>query len=287
MLFRSIAPGVNSASYPQWLNQTYSSNFKRGIYTINVLTAGTGYNGGATGTVAFAASGFTISGNGTGLDGTITFGTGGKVQSIDITNPGSGYTFLTITGGTGGNTLVYDPIYSPAWGLGADPIRDLSAYYAIANASLNADENGVFTVTNSYRKIILVANPTGYNSTALATTGTLDATTTLTVGGATTYAVGAIVTDSVTGAKGRVVDWNAAIGKLRIIRTFNENYGIGAGASGVFAVGSTVSPGNGVISAIVTPTVQPGSGDILYAEYRSPITRSVGQNEIIALVLEF
>lgn len=284
----SIAPGINDTYYTQWLNQVNSASYKRGIYVINVLNGGSGYNGAASGTVSFPSANITITGDGVGLAGTVTFGTGGTVQSIEVTNPGTGYTFVTMTI-AGGNGFTYDPIFTPAWGLGADPVRDLSAYYCIINSSLNSTEGGTFTVTNDYRKICLVANPTNYNSSIISTSQTLDATTTLTLtsgGGAGAYAVDAVVTDSVTGAKGRVVDWNSTTGKLRIIRTYNENYGV-AGASAAFAIGSTVQPATGIISGITTPQVQPGSGNIIYAEYRTPITRSTGQSENITLVLEF
>ncbi len=284
----TVAPGATDAYYPQWLNQTYSASFIKGIYTINVLSGGTGYNSGAAGTVAFPSAGITVTGDGNGIAGNVVFGVGGGVQQIIITNPGAGYTFfnMTITGGTG---FTYDPIFTAPWGLGTDPVRDLNAYYAIVNNSLNSNEGGVFTVQSSYRKILLVANPTLYNSSTLATYATLDATTTLVLsggGGPTGYTAGQVVTDSVTGAKGRVVDWNNTTGYLRIIRTYNENAG-NAGASLAFQVGSIVSTGTGTISSIITPTVQPGSGSVVYAEYRTPITRSLGQSENITLVLEF
>jgi len=165
----------------------------------------------------------------------------------------------------------------------------LSAYYCIINSSLNSIEGGAFTVTNDYRKISLIANPTDYNSSTISTSQTRDATTTLTLtsgGGAGVYLADEVVTDSVTGAKGRVVDWNSTSGKLRIIRTSSENYA-SAGASAAFSIGSTVSPGSGIVGTITTPQVQPGSGDIIYSEYRTPITRSLGQSENITLVLEY
>lgn len=284
----TIAPSVSDVYYTQWQNQVYSANFKRGIYTINVLSAGTGYNGGAVGTISFPSASIVVSGNGSGLAGNVTFGTGGVVQNIEITNPGSGYTFLsmTITGGTG---FTYDTIFSPAYGLGANPVLDMSAYYAIVNCSLNSNESGVFTVTNDYRKICLVSNPTNFSSTILSTSVTLDSTTTLVLtggGGLSGYNPDQVVTDSVSGAKGRVVDWDSTTGKLRIIRTTNENFGQ-AGAANAFTVGSTVTAGTGVISSITNPTVAPGSGNIIYTEYRTPISRSLGQSENIIVVVEF
>jgi hypothetical protein len=286
------APGSNDPYFPQWTNQLNSANFKQGVYVINVTAGGSGYNSGVSGTVSIGsgtAGSVTILGNGINLVGTMTFGSGGTITNINITNPGSGYTYMSIAV-TGGSGFTYDPIFTPSWGLGADPVQDLSAYYAIINSTLNSNE-GPFTVTNDYRKICLVYNPTTYSSSALATTQYLDATWTFQL--QTGLAVGAytsdeVVYDSATGAYGRVVDFNNTTGVLRIIRTSNENAGI-AGASAGFAVGSTVAPGIGIIqtAGIKTPTVQAGSGHIIYVEYRSPIARSLGQSENISLVVEF
>lgn len=284
----TAAPGLNDPYYTQWLSQQNSATFKRGIYVINVLNGGSGYNGGSSGTISFPSVGITVSGNGTGLAGTVTFGAGGVVQSIEVTNPGSGYTFLTMTI-TGGNGFTYDPIFTPAWGLGSDPMYDMSAYFAIINSSLNSNEGGTFTVSNDYRKIALIANPTDYNSSIVSTAQIKDVTTSLVLtggGGPTGYVPDQVVTDSVTGAKGRVVDWNSTTGILRVIRTSDENYGV-PGASANFAVGSTIQSGTGVVGSITTPTVQPYSGRMLYVEYRTPITRSLGQSENITVVLEY
>ena len=284
----TAAPGINDPYYQQWLSQSNSASFKQGVYVINVLNGGSGYNGGASGVLSFPSASISIVGNGTGLAGNVTFGSGGVVQSIDVTNPGTGYTFLTMSI-TGGTNFTYDPIYTSSWGLGTDPARDMSAFYCIINSTFNSDEGGVFTVTNDYRKICLVVNPTNYNSSTICNSQTQDATITLVLtggGGATGYLSDEVVTDSVTGAKGCVVDWNTTTGHLRIIRTSIENFGM-AGAANAFTVGSTVQPGTGQISTITTPTIQPGNGSIIYAEYRTPITRSLGQSENITLVLEF
>lgn len=282
------APGAMDYSYPQWTNQQSSKNFKQGIYAINVTSSGTGYNGGVAGTVSFPSGSIAVRGNGSGLAGTVTFGSGGSVIDIEVTNPGSGYTHANIVI-SGGNGFVPDIIYSPSWGLGADPVYDLCAFNLIVNTKLDSAEgNGDFTIANDYRKICLIANPTDYNTTTLSTSTTMDATTTLVLtngGGDSAYLPDTVVTCSSTGAVGRVVDWNSNTGKLRIIRTSNENYNI-VGANALFAAGGTVTPGSGVISGVTTPEVQAGSGQILYVENRRPITRALNQTESLTIVVE-
>lgn len=288
-----VAPGINDPYYPQYNNQQTSAANKQGVYVINVVNGGSGYNGGVAGNVSIHSGilgNVSVFGDGAGLTGTMSFGSGGVITNIVITNPGSGYTYLTLSV-TGGNGLIVDVIYTPSWGLGADPVQDLCAFYCIVNSTLNSADGGIFTIANSYRKICLIANPTNYNSTSVATSQFLDATisiplqTSLVVDA---YASGQVITDSITGKKGRVVDWNSTTGILRVICTWNENSN-NSGASAGFAVGATISPSTGVVQSIgmIPPTVQPGSGHIIYVEYRTPIMRSQGQTENIVLVLEY
>lgn len=273
----------------QWTSQQNSANLKRGVYVINVLNGGTwGFNGGNSGTIAFPSANIVVKGNGNGIAGTVTFGPSGYVQSIEVTNPGTGYTHLTMTIEGNNHDFTYEPIYSPAWGLGADPVYDLNAYNVIVNTVFNASEGGIFTTTNEYRKICLLANPFDYSTTNICTAQLRDATTTLTVAGTTgpsTFLPDQIITGTVSGAKARVVDWNSTTNKVRIIRTVNENYDQ-AGAGNSFTVGDGVASGVSV-TTVTPPTVQPYSGQLIYTEYRQPITRTTGQSENVIIVLEF
>ena len=272
---------ANSPYFNQWTSQTNSATYKGGVYTVNVISGGTGYNAGAAGSAPLSTNA-TITGDGTGIQGTITYGAGGSILSIQITNPGTGYSYIDIipTGGTG---VVLDVIYTSMKGLGVDPVSDLNAFNCIINQSLISNESGVFTVTNSYRKVCLVSNPYTYNTTTIATATDLDATISLVVSGGS-YTPNEVVTDSVTGAKGIVVD--SGNGVVRVIRTSNENFSY-AGGSTSFQAGSTLQPSSGTISSITEPTVAKYSGKIIYAEYRPAILRATGQTENITVVLSF
>lgn len=293
----TAAPAPADPYYPQWLNQKYSKSFKGGIYVINTLSVGSGYNGGIAGTRAVTNAEtdaeFKVIGDGTGLQYTVTYGSGGSITDVEVTNPGSGYTHATISATTGVGAS-FDVIFSPMYGLGVDPAMDACARYLLINTSLvGAEGSGDFTITNDYRKILLVFNPTNYGTTTKATAATLDATIKLNVGtGLSTgaYPVDAIVTGATSGAKGRVVDFNATSGDLRIIRTSSENSGQ-VGANNDFTVGESVTSvpvtGTATILTITTPEVQRQSGSVLYSEYRTPVMRSELQAENINIIVKF
>jgi len=283
--------------FTQWQQQVYSASFKGGIYTINVTGIGAGYNGGIAGTRAVADAEtdaeFKIVGDGTGIQFTVTYGSGGSITDIEVTNPGSGYTHATIrlTGGTGAS---FDVIYSPMTGLGCDPVNDVVARYLLLDTVLTgAEGSGDFTISNDYRKICLVYNPTNFGTATISTSATLDATTKLNVGtglSAGVFPVDAIVTGASSGAKGRVVDYDSVTGILRVIRTSSENLD-NLGANNSFAASETLqsSPGTGnvAIGSISDSEVKLYSGEIIYSEYRSPITRSELQSEDFKIVVKF
>lgn len=283
----------------QWLNQGYSANlYAGGIYMIKVLTNGTGYNGSGAGTRtvtnAETDAQFRVIGDGTGLEYTITYGSGGSITDVEIYNPGSGYTHATITAGVnGGSGATFEVIFTPMTGLGADPVKDLVGRYLLLDTSLVNDEGaGDFTVTNEYRKLLLIYNPTNYGTTTVATNSTLDATITLimSAGGSGDYPVDAVVTGSNSLAKGRVVDFNTSTKALRIIRTTDENNNnVGANNNFVTSEALTSVPGTGTatIVSITNPEVKKYSGDVIYSEYRGPVLRNIAQTEKISVVCKF
>lgn len=285
----AVAPTLGDHYYNQWTAQQTSANFKGGIYNIEILTGGTGYNGGLSGTRnvtdAETDAEFKVIGNGTGMQFTVTYASG-VITDIEVTNPGVGYTYAAVqaSGGTGATFL---PIITPASGLGVNPASDLIATELIVGLELNSDEGGDFTVLNEYRKILLIKNPTEYGSTTVLTAATASAMTTLQLTGVTsTFDEDSVVT-APNLAKGRVVDWNQATNDVRVIRTWNEN-AASIGANNEFLAGQVVtstSGGTGTIGAIVLPEVQKYSGTVIYSEYRRPITRSEGQTENIKIVL--
>lgn len=290
------APLEGDPYYAQWVNQGYSANFKGGIYTINVTSGGTGYNSGVAGTHSVTDSEtdthFRVIGDGIGLQCNVVYSNSGTIVDVEVTSPGTGYTYATVEA-IGGGGAAFDVIFTSMSGLGVDPKRDVVARYLLVGMSLTGDEGGDFNITNDFRKIILMQDPLVYGSSTVATSTTLNACQTLFVAtglpvGA--YPVDAVVTGSISGAKGRVVDFVSSTGAIRILRTSSENSGI-LGANNAFQVGDTLTsvPGTGSqsILSITNPEVNRYSGQMLYAEYRAPTLRNEFQTEEIRLVVKF
>lgn len=292
----NVAPAPADPYYTQWLNQGYSTSLKGGIYIINTLLAGTGYNGGIAGTRAVTNAEtdaeFKVIGDGTGLQYTVTYGSGGSILGIEVTNPGTGYTHATISA-TGGVGASFDIIYTSMQGLGADPVRNITARYLLVSMTLTGNEGGDFPTANDFRKVVLVQNPLDYGASSIALSSTLMATQIVNVGtglGSGAYPVDAVITGGTSGAKGRVVEFDTVTGDIRVIRTLSENSGQ-VGANNSFQVGEalTSSPGTGggTIVALTNPDVQPHSGEILYSENKAPVNRGPSQSEDIKLVVKF
>jgi hypothetical protein len=293
-----VAPSeIDVVNYYQWTSQLNSASYKSGIYTINVVNGGGGYNGGVAGTRVVASGSaetdpeFKIIGNGSNIGYTVTYGAGGTVTDIEITNPGTGYTHATISA-TGGSNLVVDVIYTPSSGLGCDPVKDTSALYFLCTVSLNDDEGGKFTIDNDYRKVCLISNPFNYGTSVVATSSTVGAYITLTFSsvtdGANTFAPDQIVTGASSGAKARIIDFDG-VNVLRVIRTSSENLGQ-LGANNNFLVGETVAVGSksGIVSNVTLPDIDTRTGEVIYSEYKSnPTLRGPGQTETIKIIVEF
>lgn len=269
-------PGSTDSYYSQWLVQAAATSGS--IDNIIVTNGGTGYT---------SAPAVAIAGDGTGATATATI-SAGAVTAINITNPGSGYTYVTISlsGGAGSNAAA-SAIISPKGGHGSDPVKELGGFYVIMNVRLEyADGGGDFPVDNDYRRIGILKDPVLFGTTNLATTSTLRATKTLTLqaGVAGTFVVDEIITQSTTGATGRIVSYDPTTRVINYIKQQGVQNNID------FTTGNNITgAGSGAVgnvSAVGNPEVAIDSGEIIYFENRRPINRAADQLEDIKIVVE-
>lgn len=234
----------------QWLVQ--QAAVPGTIDRIDVLTAGTQYTQVPT---------ITIVGDGTGATATATI-SGGNVTGIIVTATGSGYTWAEVqitNGGVASNGATAKAIISPFAGHGADATAELGGYQVLVNGKLIYDENGAFTISNDYRRLGLLKNPTltGTNGTR-ATAADYDQTTRLTFNSVsgTEFVQDEVVTGSTSNATGVVIDWNSTTSVLRlslVSGTFIPGETIvGADASGVLLT-YTATATSGTTNTIVLP----------------------------------
>ena len=114
-----------------------------------------------------------IKGDGTGGEATIIINNDSKVDSITVSNGGSGYTYGTVdlvNGNvpTGTTNPTFNVIIPPQGGHGADIYRELGAYNVLVYSRIENDtQNPDFITGNQIARVGLVQNPQSYNSTSL------------------------------------------------------------------------------------------------------------------------
>ena len=156
------------------------------------------------------------------------------------------------------------------------------------------DGSGDFNVTNDFRRIALLRNPTDSTTGSTASASTLDATKSITFSGTPgSFQADEKITQATSGAVGYVVDFNATTKVLRYIQPQFANQGIDTNQNltaftGTATVTGGTSGATGTPSSHdTTPELTADSGEILYVENRKPITRASDQTENVKLIVEF
>jgi hypothetical protein len=112
-----------------------------------------------------------IRGDGTGAECTITVNNDQEVESINISNQGSNYTYGNVdlvAGGfpTGTTRPTFGVIISPNGGHGADIYRELGAYNVLMYSRIENDTNNPdFIIGNQIARVGIVENPRSFGST--------------------------------------------------------------------------------------------------------------------------
>jgi len=241
----------------------------------------------------------------------------GAVDSVSITTAGTGYTYAYIrsadivaatnAGGAGSGANI-NVIIPPKGGHGYNALQELGAFYVMMNKSLVGIEGtSDIGVGNDFRRIGLVRNPYDYATTTVATASTrrqIFCAVFSSVSG--TFTADEEINQASTGAVGKVVEYDATNKLLYWYQTRfpdvgtdtdgNETAFSGANAitgqtSSAAATPLTSSStdvnGVSITSGYSTPELVADSGDIIYVENRSPITRASDQTENIKLIIEF
>ena len=168
-----------------------------------------------------------IKGDGTGAECTITIDNDSKVDSITVSNQGSGYTYgnvdLIAKGFPTGTTRpTFDVIITPTGGHGKDIYRELGAYNVLLYSRIeNDNENPDFITGNQIARVGIVENPESISGTILSS-DKASALFALRLTGAG-YSSASFTADSYvkqtvstgTTAVGRVVNYNSNTGVLK------------------------------------------------------------------------
>ena len=252
---------------------------------------------------------------GDGLNGRVTVVvSSGIISSVTITNAGTNYTFGYIRNADIGSANLVnselDVIISPKGGHGFNAVSELGGFFVMLNVSLEGTESantGDFTADNDFRKIVLIRNP--FSGGSLATSNTLRGTKAIKIAAAPppgTFVTDETITQTSTGATGKVVEWDSTNKILHYIQTRFNSEGLDTNGdltafNGTNIITGQTSGATGTPSAVASETadqitftngyrgseVDIHKGDVLYIENRAPITRAADQTENIKLVIEF
>jgi len=235
-----------------------------------------------------------ITGDGHNANVRATNTAAGVIGDIVVVAGGSNYgnavaTISTTSGSSGALT----PIIGPRGGHGDDAIEELGGFFVMVNSRLEYGESGNFTTNNDFRKIGLMAQPL-YSNGDVATASTIDQCVTATVQSwnSTAFSEDELVTGATSGATGKVVDFKNNNTTLRLIDVVTGT-SVTAGYDGIagsFQANESISAPSGASSntnGVVGGDLQKFSGDVIYIENRSPVTRADDQIEDVKLIIEF
>ena len=169
-----------------------------------------------------------ILGDGSGAECTVVVNNDQKIESVTISNQGSGYTFGTVdlTAGnvpTGTTLPVFNVIISPKGGHGKDIYRELGAYNVLMYSRIeNDNQNPDFITGNQIARVGIVENPNSFGSTQILTTDKASSVYALKLIGnnanSATYTADSLITQTVstaTTAVGRVISYDQITGVLK------------------------------------------------------------------------
>jgi hypothetical protein len=227
-----------------------------------------------------------ITGDGTNATGLVILDTTtNTVNSIVMSNPGSGYTFAsaTIIGG-GGTGAAVVPVIAPLGGHGSDPVEELGASNILINMRIKGTEADKIVATNDFRQIGIIRNPIKFGTTTISSNTIITQTTKLSLIGATP----AYINDEwvfqgpsleTASFKGKVVSYNSGNNFVLLANTH------GTPVSAILR--GSESAGAGFVSAVTSPELEPRTGHVLFIDNILAVSRNDDQTEDIKIVLTF
>ena len=252
-----------------------------------------------------------ISGDGQGANARATVNATGSINAVTVITGGNNYSNASITVVTNSSqsnsynpspAATLTPIIGPRGGHGSDAVQELGGFFSLVNARLEYSESNNFTTDNDFRKVGLLAQPKFANGD-FATTSVVDQATSIVVSSwnGTAFVVDELVTGATSGATGRVIDFTGN-NTLRLSDIIPAGNSTTAGYNGIFgyftnteviAANTSGAGGSGASAtangsgAIVGGDLERFSGDIIYVENRSPVSRASDQIEDVKLIIEF
>ena len=279
--------------------------------TILVVAGGSSFNTSSGSTI----SAIPIRGDGSGGVASVTISSG-AITAATVTTAGSGYTFAYIrdadiiaatnAGGAGSGSNL-NVIIPPKGGHGSNAVKELGGFFVMLNKSLvGVEGTSDIGVGNDFRRIGLVRDPTNFGTSTVASATTrrqLYAIKFASVSG--TFTADEEINQASTGAVGKVVEFDStnlilyyyqtrfpdvgtdSNGNLTAFSGANAITGQSSSASATPSTSSTTVDNIAFTSGYNSGEIDADTGDVMYIENRSPITRASDQTENVKLIIEF
>lgn len=266
------------------------------ILGIQVADGGTGFTSAPT---------LTIEGDGSNAAAYAVV-SGGQIVDVVMKNNaldtelrfGSGYTYASvkITGGNGTGAQLR-PVLAPTGGLGADPRIDLKSAGLMFSAQLEGDEDGKFLTSPEFRQFGILKNPQKWETTQPGFSGDSDFTEiagncfrkakyTSASGGQIVDTIGQIFTTA-SGSQGFIDDINTGTSIIYFHQNEETGFGTIDEAAGQWtSQGVTISLEAGWDANYDSADFARYSGEVLYIDNRTPISRNPGQTEDVKIVID-
>jgi len=269
--------------------KAYATSTSNGaIHAIVVTDGGSGYNAstdipvvtitGTGGTTVVNPAGVTVDGSGAVTE-----------ILVDGFQLGSGYSSATVTIAApagGGDTATARAIISPKGGHGFDAEEELGGKYVMLNVRLDGTEGDTISIENDFRKVGLIRDPYNYGTTTVANTTNIRQTFRHLFNAEPT---GTFLPDDVVtvgNSTATVVEYDATNRYLYTTLPTPDPADFD-GSGSTKSITSNSGGGANIDTLYQAPGLQPHSGDILYIENRSPISRASDQIEDVKLIIEF
>ena len=223
----------------------------------------------------------TITGDGSGAEAFAFVNELGRIERVDVTNPGTGYTFAEISFNNilgFGSGATATATVSPFYGHGANPVKELFAKTVCLSVNLTNDTTDYF-FNNDYRQLGIVKNPLNDEmANFMADTGT------------TCYVVTVDDTAVYSNDDSISTDGGGRFIVAQIKEATNEVYllpVIPVITEASVLTNNRTSVTGLTINSLTEPDVINTTGEILYIENRLPINRQADQVEKIRTVINF
>ena len=228
-----------------------------------------------------------VVGDGTGAEASAYVNSAtGAITSIRVTNPGSGYSYadiiITNTSAPGQNGVAR-AIISPQGGHGSNATRELFAHNLGLTVSFSDNDNLDLILGNDFRQIALVKNMLDTGGTPAvftSNTGTACHIINVAAGQLGNYAVDDILTSN-DGGEFQVIQLDTTGNNIYVTAK------IPLITNSSTLTNTTQNITSLSINSVTSPEVDNATGEIIYLDNRSPVTRSEDQVEQVKALIRF